>query len=138
VLDLGQGRCGLAETANAHVTGSPGVIIRTDSFLMTDDDAISRAMLESCLRKWHFNVTTAQDGLHAWQESQKESAPNLIILAGMMPGFSGVELCRRIRARKTPHYPYILLLTSKDAKQDLVEGLDAGADDYLMKPFDAK
>jgi two-component system cell cycle response regulator len=118
-------------------TAPSSEIIRTDSVLVADDDAISRAMLESFLRKWHFSVTTAQDGLHAWRELQKESAPNLIILDWMMPGFSGVELCRRIRARKTPHYPYILLLTSKGAKQDLVEGLDAGADDYLIKPFEA-
>jgi diguanylate cyclase (GGDEF)-like protein len=123
--------------ANGLTAAPSGEIIRTDSILVADDDAISRTMLEACLRKWNFSVTTAQDGLYAWHELQKESAPRLIILDWMMPGFSGVDLCRKIRARKTQHYPYILLLTSKDAKQDLVEGLNAGADDYLIKPFEA-
>jgi diguanylate cyclase (GGDEF)-like protein len=59
-----------------------------------------------------------------------------MILDWMMPGISGIELCRRIRARKSSHYPYVVLLTSREGKEDLVEGLDAGADDYLVKPFD--
>jgi two-component system cell cycle response regulator len=120
---------------NALLTQSPGEIIRTDSVLLADDDAISRAMLESCLRKWEFDVTTAKDGLYAWHELQKKNAPSLVILDWMMPGISGIEICRRIRARGTSPYPYILLLTSRDSKQDVVEGLDAGADDYLTKPF---
>jgi two-component system cell cycle response regulator len=114
-----------------------GQAIRTDSVLVADDDSISRTILESCLRKLKYNVVTAKDGLYAWHELQKEGAPNLVILDWMMPGFSGVDLCRKIRARETSRYPYILLLTSRDTKQDLVEALDAGADDYLVKPFDA-
>ena len=114
-----------------------GKIIGTDSVLIADDDAISRSMLQSCLQKWGLSVSTAKDGLYAWHELQKPDAPSLLILDWMMPGFSGIELCRKIRARKTSHYPYVLLLTSRDAKEDLVEGLDAGADDYLTKPFNA-
>src|SRR4029077_4846694 len=113
-----------------------GKIIRMDSVLVADDDPVSRKMLESCLRKWGFNVTSTKDGFEAWQELQHADAPSLIILDWMMPGFSGVELCRKLRARKSGLYPYILLLTSKDGKQDLIEGLDAGADDYLTKPVD--
>lgn len=120
---------------NVLLTQSPGEIIRTDAVLLADDDAISRTMLEACLRKWDFNVTSAKDGLYAWHELQKKSAPSLVILDWMMPGFSGIELCRRLRARRNAAYPYILLLTSKDSKDDVVEGLDAGADDYLTKPF---
>ena len=118
-------------------TASKSEFIRMDSVLIADDDAISRMMLESCLKKWQLDVTTAKDGLYAWHEIQKKNAPSLIILDWMMPGISGIDLCRRIRARKSPHYPYVVLLTSRDGKQDLVEGLDAGADDYLTKPFDA-
>jgi two-component system cell cycle response regulator len=116
---------------------SPDTAITMDSVLVADDDAISLALLASSLRKCQFNVITAKDGLYAWHEAQKATAPNLMILDWMMPGFSGIDLCRKIRSRKTQPYPYILLLTSKDAKQDIVEGLDAGADDYLIKPLDA-
>lgn len=108
-----------------------------DSVLIADDDAISRMMLESCLRKWQLEVTTAKDGIYAWHEIQKKNAPSLIILDWIMPGISGIDLCRKIRARKSPHYPYVILLTSRDGKEDLLEGLEAGADDYLTKPFDA-
>ena len=120
-------------------TGAPALhdaVVRMDSVLVADDDPLVRAMIESCLRKWQLNVTTAKDGLYAWHELQKETCPNLIILDWTMPGISGIELCQRIRARKTGRYPYVLLLSSKDAKQDIVEALDAGADDYLTKPLD--
>ena len=123
----------LVTNTSAHETA--GRAIRTDSVLIADDDTVSRTMLQSCLQKWGLSVSTAQDGLYAWHELQKTDAPSLIILDWMMPGFSGIELCRKIRAEKSSHYPYILLLTSRDAKEDLVEGLDAGADDYLTKPF---
>ena len=113
------------------ITAPQGEFIRLDSVLIADDDAISRTVLESHLRKWQLNVISAKDGLYAWHELQKENAPSLIILDWMMPGISGVELCRRIRERKSNHYPYIILLTARDDKQDLVEALDAGADDYL-------
>lgn len=119
------------------ISTTQGEFIRLDTVLVADDDAISRTVLESHLRKWQLNVISAKDGLYAWHELQKENAPSLIILDWMMPGISGIELCRRIRERKTSHYPYIILLTARDAKQDLVEALDAGADDYLTKPFDA-
>jgi diguanylate cyclase (GGDEF)-like protein len=124
----------IAETSDDAPAG-PGNLIRTDTVLVADDDAISRKMLESCLRNWKMNVTTAKDGLYAWHELQKPDAPSMIVLDWMMPGLSGIELCRRIRARKAPYYPYVLLLTSRDGNDDLVAGLDAGADDYLTKPF---
>lgn len=128
----------MLQISEAHPMLPPAAsaqIIRTDSVLLADDDGVSRGLLESWLKKWQFSVTTAKDGLHAWQEIQKEDAPNLIVLDWMMPGLSGVDVCRKIRARKTARYPYILLLTSKSAKHDVVEGLNAGADDYVTKPF---
>lgn len=116
----------------------PGTgVMKRDSVLLADDDPVSRRILESWLRKWNFQVTAVEDGLQAWHALQQDDAPSLIILDWMMPGFSGVELCRKLRARSTGRYPYILLLTSKDGKQDLIEGLDAGADDYLTKPVDS-
>jgi diguanylate cyclase (GGDEF)-like protein len=112
-------------------------LIRLDSVLVAEDDAVSRAILEAHLHKWQLHVVTAHDGEGAWEELQKESAPKLIIVDWMMPGISGVELCRKIRARKDSAYPYIIMLTTRHGKKDLMEGLDAGADDYLTKPFDA-
>ncbi len=75
-------------------------------------------------------------GLKRWQMLEREDAPALIILDWMMPGITGLEVCQRIRQRGTEPYIYILLLTSKSQKEDLIEGMDAGADDYITKPFD--
>lgn len=124
------------KSADANITAIlTGNLICTNSVLVADDDAVARTMLQSCLQKCDMRVVSARDGLFAWHELQKTDAPGLIILDWMMPGFSGIELCRKIRARKTAYYPYVLLLTSRDTKEDLVEALDAGADDHLTKPF---
>jgi len=104
--------------------------------LIADDSIVSRHLLEVTLRKWGYDVTVACDGAEALQILQREDAPALVILDWMMPGISGLEVCRRIRARGSEPYIYILLLTSKSQKEDLIEGMDAGADDYITKPFD--
>jgi diguanylate cyclase (GGDEF)-like protein len=88
------------------------------------------------LRKWGYEVTVACDGAEALQILEREDAPALIILDWMMPGMTGLEVCQRIRQRGSEPYIYILLLTSKSQKEDLIEGMDAGADDYITKPFD--
>jgi len=93
-------------------------------------------LLEATLRKWGYEVMVACDGAEALELMQREDAPALIILDWMMPGMTGVEVCRRIRQRDSEPYTYILLLTSKSQKEDLIEGMDAGADDYITKPFD--
>jgi diguanylate cyclase (GGDEF)-like protein len=93
-------------------------------------------LLEATLRKWGYDVMVACDGAEALELLQREDAPGLIILDWMMPGMTGVEVCRRIRQRDSEPYTYILLLTSKSQKEDLIEGMDAGADDYITKPFD--
>ena len=77
-----------------------------------------------------------KDGTEAWERLQQSDPPDLLILDWMMPGIDGIELCRRIRQRNQDPYQYILLVTGKDGKQDVVKGLEAGADDYLTKPFD--
>jgi diguanylate cyclase (GGDEF)-like protein len=104
--------------------------------LIADDSIVSRHLLEATLRKWGYDVMVACDGAEALELLQRENAPSLIILDWMMPGMTGVEVCRRIRQRDSEPYTYILLLTSKSQKEDLIEGMDAGADDYITKPFD--
>jgi two-component system, cell cycle response regulator len=108
----------------------------SDSILIAEDDPICRRVLQSRLQNWGFRVMTAEDGLQAWQMLLQGDAPNLLILDWVMPGIDGPELCRRIRERRDAFYPYILLVTGKDNTQDVVRGLEAGADDYLSKPVD--
>ena len=103
--------------------------------LIADDDSITRRLLETILNKWGYQVMIAQDGDEAWRALQGEGAPKLAILDWMMPGLDGVEICRRARQRVDAPYVYMLLLTSKIRKEDIIEGMDAGADDYLTKPF---
>lgn len=104
--------------------------------LIADDSIVSRHLLEATLLKWGYEVMVACDGAEALELLQREDAPALIILDWMMPGMTGVEVCRRIRQRANEPYTYILLLTSKSQKEDLIEGMEAGADDYITKPFD--
>ncbi len=104
--------------------------------LIADDSIVSRHLLEATLRKWGYDVMVACDGAEALELLQRQDAPSLIILDWMMPGMTGVEVCRRIRQRDGEPYTYILLLTSKSQKEDLIEGMEAGADDYITKPFD--
>lgn len=107
--------------------------------VIAEDSGPSRLALERTLSKWGYGVISCKDGNGAWEELQKEDAPRLAILDWMMPGHSGPEIVRMVRARaeetKAP-YTYILLLTSKNERADLIEGLEAGADDYVTKPFD--
>ncbi|HZQ23113.1 MAG TPA: diguanylate cyclase [Terriglobales bacterium] len=120
-------------TTAESAKGSP---VPATSILVADDDRMFRRVLEKWLLNWDYSVTVVEDGEKAWAVMQDENPPTLLLLDWMMPGMDGIELCRSIRSRSLLRYPYILLLTSKDAKQDLLEALDAGADDYLTKPFD--
>jgi two-component system cell cycle response regulator len=104
--------------------------------LIAEDEAASRHLLESLLRRWGYDVTVARDGLEAKEILQRPDAPKLAVLDWLMPRLDGVELCRELRRRKTDPYTYILLLTAKHTKRDVVHGLEAGADDYIIKPFD--
>ncbi|MGH7490481.1 MAG: response regulator transcription factor, partial [bacterium] len=113
--------------------GQPSVV---DSALIAEDDPIFRRVLQSWLQKWDYRVTVVEDGLDAWNALQAEDTPQMVILDWMMPTLDGVEVCRRIRRHDQGPYRYVLLLTAKDGKRDVVAGLDAGADDYLIKPFD--
>jgi diguanylate cyclase (GGDEF)-like protein len=108
----------------------------SEAILIAEDDRIFRRILQSWLQKFGYRVVAAEDGAKAWEILQQGNAPALLILDWMMPSIDGPELCRRIRGRGHVFYPYILLVTAKDDKQDVVQGLASGADDYLTKPFD--
>jgi diguanylate cyclase (GGDEF)-like protein len=106
-----------------------------DRVLIAEDDAMFRKILRNWLESWGYQVTVAEDGAKAWQILQEIRAPHLLILDWVMPNLNGIDLCRLVRERASSPYQYILLVTAKDDKQDLVRGLEAGADDYLSKPF---
>ena len=103
--------------------------------LIADDESVSRRMLQVLLGKWGYDVVTAEDGDAAWENLKSPDAPRMALLDWMMPGQNGVDVCRMLRKLRPEPYTYILLLTAKDAKESVVEGLESGADDYLTKPF---
>jgi DNA-binding response OmpR family regulator len=104
--------------------------------LIAEDDVTSRRMIEVMLRKWEYEVIIACNGDEAWQALQAKNPPELAILDWMMPGMDGVEICRKIRESMTSSLIYVILLTSRDRKEDIVSGLVAGANDYVTKPFE--
>jgi len=104
--------------------------------LVADDDRATALRLARTLQRWGIDVLTARDGTEAWEMLQKDAAISFAILDWVMPGVDGPDLCRRIRADSSHAHKYVILLTARDSRQDLVTGLDAGADDYLTKPFD--
>lgn len=104
--------------------------------LIAEDNLTTRRILETILVKWNYDVISACDGNEAWEKLQEKDPPKLIILDWMMPGINGVEICRRLRRVDSAEPMYIILLTARDEKNDIVEGLGAGADDYIAKPFD--
>ncbi len=103
--------------------------------LIAEDDPVSRRLLEATLGKWGHAVVVARDGDEALAVLQSADTPALAILDWMMPGLAGVEVCRRVRQAPAATPTYIILLTAKTEKEDVVAGLEAGADDYLTKPF---
>ena len=102
--------------------------------LIAEDDPVSRCVLEVTLTKSGFEVISTSDGHQALEIIQSQE-PAIAVLDWMMPGLDGAEVCRRARAIQTATPTYLILLTAKSEKNDIVEGLDAGADDYITKPF---
>src|SRR6516162_4030083 len=103
--------------------------------LIADDDSVSRRLLQNYLQKWGYDVTAAQDGAEAWRLFEGSFFP-MVITDWMMPEIDGPALLRRIRASQRPGYVYAILLSARSQKEDLVEGMESGADDFLTKPFD--
>jgi len=137
----------MGEWRNARVTTSVGAeviqpLVLPQSappmrVLAAEDNPVFQSMLRTMLTKWGYQPVIARSGTEAWRILEGEDAPRLAVLDWMMPGVDGVEICRRVRGANREPYIYILLLTARTESQDLIEGMDAGADDYLTKPFNA-
>jgi CheY-like chemotaxis protein len=104
--------------------------------LVADDDAISRRTLESLLSKSGYEVWPAGDGDEAWRMLQTQDAPRLAVLDWLMPNMDGVDVCRRARSSQLLEGAYLILVTCRGSRRHIVEGLQAGANDYVIKPFD--
>jgi diguanylate cyclase (GGDEF)-like protein len=103
--------------------------------LIAEDDNVTRHILEKSVTEMDFEVVSCKNGHDAWKILQSENAPHLLILDWMMPGMDGLEICRKVREQAKEPYTFILLLTSKGEQDDFVKGMEAGADDYVVKPF---
>ena len=106
--------------------------------LIAEDDSFAKLVLERTLTSWGHEVVVVSDGQAAWDILQSPAAPKLAILDWMMPLVDGLEVCRRVRALERTEPTYIILLTAKDHKDDIVTGLESGANDYVTKPFDRR
>lgn len=104
--------------------------------LIAEDDVTSRRMLEAVLEKWGYQVQVVNNGERALEILLEADSPPLALLDWMMPGIDGVEVCRRVRQNRKDTLPYIILVTARANKADIAFGLNAGADDYIVKPFD--
>jgi two-component system, cell cycle response regulator len=105
--------------------------------LLAEDSKVYRSLISMSLSDWGFDLVVAKDGLEAWSVLQTPDTPKLVLLDWVLPGIDGLELCRRIRSMQTDgRYIYVVLLTAKNQKEHLIQTLEAGADDYLAKPFD--
>jgi DNA-binding response OmpR family regulator len=105
--------------------------------LIAEDDRVTGELLDRTLRRWNYETSLVTDGHGAWRHLLEASAPTLAILDWMMPGLDGPDICRRVRTELPLANMYLMLLTAREARRDLIVGLDAGADDYIVKPFDA-
>ncbi|MGB7294149.1 MAG: diguanylate cyclase [Candidatus Aminicenantales bacterium] len=103
--------------------------------LIAEDDLISSKILQKNLLNWGYLVVTARSGAEAWEALQDQEL-RMALLDWMMPGIDGIEVCRKIRRRKKYKYTYIIILSAKDRRQDIITGLSSGADDYMTKPVD--
>jgi DNA-binding response OmpR family regulator len=102
--------------------------------LIADDDPPTRVLLRAAISQWGYQVIEAQDGEEAWDLLQQADAPHLIILDWLMPKIDGIDLCRRIK-KSLEYHPYVILLTQVAGTSNIIKGLEAGADEFLSKPF---
>lgn len=102
--------------------------------LLADDDMVTSEIIKEQLQQWGYDVICTYNGIDTWQALQEEHAPKLVILDWQMPGMTGLEICKKLRNRKSGSYVYVVMLTSLSDKTDLIQGMEAGADDFLTKP----
>ncbi len=103
--------------------------------VVAEDNPVYQTLLKGLLKEWGYDVLIARDGNEAWSMLSESGGPRLAILDWMMPAMEGIEICRRVRAEVSDRYIYLLLLTARAGGEDLVAGIEAGADDYVTKPF---
>jgi DNA-binding response OmpR family regulator len=104
--------------------------------VIADDDDVTAEILARTLRRWQYDPIVTSDGAAAWAALRQETSPTLAILDWMMPQMDGPEICRRVRDEAPLANMYLILVTAREARGDVIAGLDAGADDYIIKPFD--
>jgi sigma-B regulation protein RsbU (phosphoserine phosphatase) len=102
--------------------------------IVADDEPVSLKLLVRTLQKWKYEVASCANGEEAWKEYLKGES-HVVISNWVMPGMDGIELCKKIRAQENDEYTYIILLTGKKGRDDFLQGMSAGADDYLTKPL---
>ena len=125
----------------AHQLGRANPVDSHRRVRLVDDPQLQRVLFvqwcrRGALPQWGHEVIATENGLEAWDAINRDDAPQLAILDRMMPGLDGVEICRRLRQQKNGSSTYVILLTAMSRKENVIEGLEAGADDYLTKPFD--
>lgn len=104
--------------------------------LIAEDNQLYRLALQATLVEWGYEVIAVENGLAAFEVLQRDDAPKIAILDWMMPGLEGIQVCGKVRALRQPEPPYLIVLTSRDGKEDIVAALESGADDHIAKPFD--
>jgi DNA-binding response OmpR family regulator len=105
--------------------------------LVVEDDLTSRQLLESLVQKWGYQAIVAKDGLEAWQVLREGDGPQLCLIDWMMPRLDGIQLSKKIRTELAHRFHYLLLVTVANKRDNVKEGFEAGADDYVTKPYDA-
>ena len=103
--------------------------------LIAEDEYTTRLMVQVSLENWGYSINSVADGKEAWEILKKPEAPDVAILDWEMPEVDGVELCKRIKDLRRTNPIYVILLTGRDSQKDILQGFDAGADDYMTKPF---
>ena len=104
--------------------------------VIAEDDRVTGEILARTLQRWEYQTALVSDGAEAWERLRTASEPTLAILDWMMPGMDGPDVCRRVRTELPLANMYLLLVTARESRGDVIAGLDAGADDYIIKPFD--
>lgn len=104
--------------------------------LLAEDEVVSRRLLGATITRFGYALDVVDDGLKAWNALSAEQAPAIAVLDWSMPGLDGLEVCRRVRDASRDGYTYILIVTARNAKSDVVAALSAGADDFISKPID--